>query len=90
MAPYPADPGHLRTVQDNCEPLPKEKVLRFSLMSVAYGNQGAPVVFRYKELDPQAAYQLKVKSIGASPSTKYIFPMEFTGLLDSFMESRKK
>ena len=26
-----------------------------------------------------------LKSIGASPSTKYIFPMEFTSLLDSFM-----
>ena len=30
-----------------------------------------------------------LKTIGASPSTKYIFPMEFTGMLQSFMESRK-
>jgi regulator of protease activity HflC (stomatin/prohibitin superfamily) len=26
-----------------------------------------------------------LKSIGASPSTKYIFPMEFTGMLDNFL-----
>ena len=26
-----------------------------------------------------------LKSIGASPSTKYIFPMEFTSLLDNFL-----
>jgi len=31
-----------------------------------------------------------LKSLGASPSTKYIFPMEFTGLLESFMQSRKE
>jgi regulator of protease activity HflC (stomatin/prohibitin superfamily) len=31
-----------------------------------------------------------LKSLGASPSTKYIFPMEFTGLLESFMKSRKE
>jgi regulator of protease activity HflC (stomatin/prohibitin superfamily) len=26
-----------------------------------------------------------LKSIGSSPSTKYIFPMEFTSLLDNFL-----
>ena len=26
-----------------------------------------------------------LKSIGASPSTKYIFPMEFTSMLDNFL-----
>jgi len=31
-----------------------------------------------------------LKSLGASPSTKYIFPMEFTGLLESFISSRDK
>ena len=31
-----------------------------------------------------------LKSIGASPSTKYIFPMEFTSLLGSFLQSRKE
>jgi regulator of protease activity HflC (stomatin/prohibitin superfamily) len=29
-----------------------------------------------------------LKSIGMSPSTKYIFPMEFTSLLQSFLQSR--
>jgi len=31
-----------------------------------------------------------LKSIGAGPSTKYIFPMEFTGLLENFMKQRKE
>ncbi|NLG72495.1 MAG: SPFH/Band 7/PHB domain protein [Chloroflexi bacterium] len=30
-----------------------------------------------------------LKAIGASPSTKYIFPMEFTGMLQSFIEGRR-
>jgi regulator of protease activity HflC (stomatin/prohibitin superfamily) len=30
-----------------------------------------------------------LKNIGASPSTKYIFPMEFTSLLENFIKSRK-
>jgi regulator of protease activity HflC (stomatin/prohibitin superfamily) len=30
-----------------------------------------------------------LKDIGASPSTKYIFPMEFTSMLDSFIKSRE-
>jgi regulator of protease activity HflC (stomatin/prohibitin superfamily) len=30
-----------------------------------------------------------LKSVGASPSTKFIFPMEFTGMLDNFLQSRK-
>jgi regulator of protease activity HflC (stomatin/prohibitin superfamily) len=29
-----------------------------------------------------------LKDLGASPATKYIFPMEFTGLLESFVRSR--
>ena len=29
-----------------------------------------------------------LKSLGAGASTKYIFPMEFTGLLESFIKSR--
>lgn len=29
-----------------------------------------------------------LKSIGASPSTKFIFPMEFTGMLSSFIRDR--
>jgi len=31
-----------------------------------------------------------LKSIGAGASTKYIFPMEFTGMLESFIKSRKE
>jgi regulator of protease activity HflC (stomatin/prohibitin superfamily) len=31
-----------------------------------------------------------LKNIGASPSTKYIFPMEFTGLLENFVKSREE
>jgi regulator of protease activity HflC (stomatin/prohibitin superfamily) len=31
-----------------------------------------------------------LKSLGSSPATKYIFPMEFTGLLDTFIQSRSK
>ncbi len=31
-----------------------------------------------------------LKSIGASPSTKYIFPMEFTSMLENFTRSRKE
>lgn len=31
-----------------------------------------------------------LKDIGASPSTKYIFPMEFTSLLENFVQSRKE
>ncbi len=31
-----------------------------------------------------------LKTIGTSPSTKYIFPMEFTSMLESFIGSRKE
>jgi regulator of protease activity HflC (stomatin/prohibitin superfamily) len=31
-----------------------------------------------------------LKSIGSSPSTKYIFPMEFTSMLDNFLGKDKK
>jgi regulator of protease activity HflC (stomatin/prohibitin superfamily) len=31
-----------------------------------------------------------LKAIGASPSTKYIFPLEFTNLLENFVTSRKE
>jgi hypothetical protein len=29
-----------------------------------------------------------LKSIGASPSTKYIFPLEFTSMLETFMKGK--
>jgi regulator of protease activity HflC (stomatin/prohibitin superfamily) len=31
-----------------------------------------------------------LKSIGASPSTKYIFPLEFTSMIENFMGNGKK
>ena len=31
-----------------------------------------------------------LKSIGASPSTKYIFPMEFTSMIDNFIKGKEK
>ena len=31
-----------------------------------------------------------LKSIGASPSTKYIFPLEFTSMLENFVNNRKE
>jgi regulator of protease activity HflC (stomatin/prohibitin superfamily) len=31
-----------------------------------------------------------LRSIGSSPSTKYIFPMEFTSMLSNFVDSRKE
>jgi regulator of protease activity HflC (stomatin/prohibitin superfamily) len=30
-----------------------------------------------------------LRAIGASPSTKYIFPMEFTSMLENFVNSRE-
>ncbi|MBE7535189.1 MAG: SPFH/Band 7/PHB domain protein [Anaerolineales bacterium] len=41
-----------------------------------------------KEIDQKTMtlqYFETLKSVGASPSTKYIFPMEFTSMLDSFL-----
>jgi hypothetical protein len=30
-----------------------------------------------------------LKAIGASPSTKYVFPMEFTGMLANFLQNKE-
>ncbi|MCE1252278.1 MAG: SPFH/Band 7/PHB domain protein [Anaerolineae bacterium] len=46
-----------------------------------------------KTIDSQTItlqYFETLKSMAASPSTKYIFPMEFTGLLSDFVKSRGK
>jgi regulator of protease activity HflC (stomatin/prohibitin superfamily) len=46
-----------------------------------------------KTIDPKTMtlqYFETLKSIGASPATKYIFPMEFTGMLENFIKSRKE
>ena len=43
-------------------------------------------------IDPKTMtlqYFEALKTIGTSPSTKYIFPMEFTGMLEDFIKSRK-
>jgi len=44
-------------------------------------------------IDPKTMtlqYFETLKSLGAGPATKYIFPMEFTSLLESFINSREK
>ncbi len=44
-------------------------------------------------IDPKTMtlqYFETLKDLGASPATKYIFPMEFTGLLESFISNRDK
>jgi regulator of protease activity HflC (stomatin/prohibitin superfamily) len=44
-------------------------------------------------IDPKTMtlqYFETLKNLGASPATKYIFPMEFTSLLESFINSREK
>jgi regulator of protease activity HflC (stomatin/prohibitin superfamily) len=44
-------------------------------------------------IDPKTMtlqYFETLKNIGASPSTKYIFPMEFTSLLENFVKSREE
>jgi regulator of protease activity HflC (stomatin/prohibitin superfamily) len=44
-------------------------------------------------IDPKTMtlqYFETLKSIGAGPSTKYIFPMEFTSMLESFIKTRKE
>ncbi len=44
-------------------------------------------------IDPKTMtlqYFETLKTMGASPSTKYIFPMEFTGLLSDFMKLRQE
>jgi len=44
-------------------------------------------------VDPQTVtlqYFETLKSMAAQPSTKYIFPMEFTSLLQNFIQSREK
>jgi regulator of protease activity HflC (stomatin/prohibitin superfamily) len=44
-------------------------------------------------IDPKTMtlqYFEALKTIGTSPSTKYIFPMEFTSLLGDFLKSREK
>jgi hypothetical protein len=30
-----------------------------------------------------------LKQLGTSPATKFVFPLEFTGMLQSFIEAKK-
>jgi regulator of protease activity HflC (stomatin/prohibitin superfamily) len=50
------------------------------IFSIAHGIDAKTMTLQYFET---------LKIIGASPATKYIFPMEFTGLLESFLKSRE-
>ena len=51
------------------------------IFSVAKDVDGKTLTLQYFET---------LKNMAASPSTKYIFPMEFTSLLDNFMNTRKE
>jgi regulator of protease activity HflC (stomatin/prohibitin superfamily) len=45
------------------------------------------------QVDPNTMtlqYFETLKQLGMSPSTKFVFPMEFTGMLESFIETQKK
>lgn len=46
-----------------------------------------------REVDPNTMtlqYFETLKQLGTSPATKFIFPMEFTGLLESFVKTQKE
>ena len=46
-----------------------------------------------RQVDPNTMtlqYFETLKQLGASPATKFIFPMEFTGMLESFIKAREK
>jgi regulator of protease activity HflC (stomatin/prohibitin superfamily) len=51
-------------------------------------------IFRIAQtVDPKTMtlqYFETLKAIGASPSTKYIFPLEFTNLMENFVRSREE
>jgi regulator of protease activity HflC (stomatin/prohibitin superfamily) len=51
------------------------------IFSVAKSVDGKTLTLQYFET---------LKNMASSPSTKYIFPMEFTSLLDNFMNTRKE
>ena len=63
------------------------------LRAEGFSSALAKIFETAKTVDPKTMtlqYFETLKSIGASASTKYIFPMEFTGMLDSFIKSRKE
>ena len=51
------------------------------ILSVAKDVDGKTLTLQYFET---------LKNMASSPSTKYIFPMEFTSLLDNFVSLRKE
>jgi regulator of protease activity HflC (stomatin/prohibitin superfamily) len=67
----------------------QSQLLRAEGFSMALGR-----IFEVaKNVDPKTMtlqYFEALKAIGVSPSTKYIFRMEFTGLLEDFVKSRKE
>jgi len=63
------------------------------LRAEGFANALVKIYDAAKTVDPKTMtlqYFETLKSIGNSPSTKYIFPMEFTGMLESFIQSRKE
>jgi regulator of protease activity HflC (stomatin/prohibitin superfamily) len=45
------------------------------------------------QVDPNTMmlqYFETLKQLGTSPATKFVFPMEFTGMLESFVKTQKK
>jgi len=63
------------------------------LRAEGFANALVKIYDAAKTVDPKTMtlqYFETLKAIGNSPSTKYIFPMEFTGMLESFIQSRKE
>jgi len=51
------------------------------IFAVAQGVDAKTMSLQYLEA---------LKALGVSPSTKFIFPMEFTNMLSTFLDSTKK
>ncbi len=63
------------------------------LRAEGFANALVKIFEAARTVDPKTMtlqYFETLKSIGNSPATKYIFPMEFTGMLESFIQSRKE
>jgi regulator of protease activity HflC (stomatin/prohibitin superfamily) len=62
------------------------------LRAEGFANALTKIFESAQAVDPKTMtlqYFETLKSIGASPSTKYIFPMEFTSMLENFIKERK-
>jgi NADH:ubiquinone oxidoreductase subunit 6 (subunit J) len=63
------------------------------LRAEGYANALNTIFGVAQNVDPKTMtlqYFEALKAIGAGASTKYIFPMEFTSMLESFINSRKE